>query len=501
MVSDQYSQKKSKIRVLFFGDCGQGALGIINRDIQNTLHKNHPEFYYELLDWGIIENYEIFFNQKYWKEFDIVIIDPALVRVTDSGWLFEQQDIPLFKSKLIPIYHTELDIPSTHFNHGWYEGWFTTPIAGINTYIVEQIKQKGSNSVLLPIGVNTDKFIPFKKIDKIKKVGFIGSNIKEEWNYVKRPELFLEICSKANIEPVIITGREHRKEMYEDIDAIICTSVVEGLPTAFAEAAACKIPFLSTKVGIVREYPNVRTFETVDQAVDILNDFNKNPKSIKEYVDKIYKDIVPDRSWENIIDKYWVPYFNSFTEHQRNRLIQTIPGNQYSTVHSKFTFNDGDIVDIGCLGWDWSDMFLGKKRVIGVDPQETFTPEGATLFRGVLSSFDGKVQLHEQGVGARISNNGQGDWYDALSWKSFCKEYQIDKIAILKINIEGGEYPLLASMDKDDFKNIEQITISFHDWLYPEQVNQKQAILKLLQDNGFNIIQTYPTWGWYLAYK
>jgi len=35
-----------------------------------------------------------------------------------------------------------------------------------------------------------------------------------------------------------------------------------------------------------------------------------------------------------------------------------------------------------------------------------------------------------------------------ISWKNFCKLYNIDKISILKINIEGGEYPLLNSIIK-----------------------------------------------------
>jgi glycosyltransferase involved in cell wall biosynthesis len=129
--------------------------------------------------------------------------------------------------------------------------------------------------------------------------------------------MFKEICKQTNIEPVIIKGREHGFEMYEDIDAVICTSTVEGLPTAFAEVVACKIPFISTNVGIIRDYNNVKTFETIDQAIKIINELNQDPKNIEKYVDTLYNDLLPSRDWKNIIKDYWIPHFNYLKENQQ----------------------------------------------------------------------------------------------------------------------------------------------------------------------------------------
>jgi len=490
-----------KVNVLYFGDCSAGAMGVINRDMQKTLKENHPDINYELLDWGVTENYYKFFNEKYWKNYDAIVIDPALVRVVETGWLFEKEDRALFKSKLIPVYHTELDIPSDHFNCGWYGEWFTGPIGGINNYIVNQINEKEFESIFLPIGVNTEKFKPFKEVKKIKRVGFVGSSPKEDWKSIKRPEMFYEICKQAGIDPVIIKDREHGKEMYEDVDAVICTSTVEGLPTAFAEVVACKIPFISTNVGIVREYSNVKTFESIEQAVEIIELLNKNPKNISEYTEKLYQDLIPSRSWENILQEYWVPYFKTFKDKKVSSFIETIENSPYSLVHESYRNSKGTIVDVGCLDWDWSNMFIGKRRVVGVDPQEENIPEGTELFKGLLGPFDGKVQIEETGIDAQVSSNGKGEWYDMLSWKSFCKKFNIDEVAILKVNIEGAEYSLLASMDAEDFKKIDQIAISFHDWRYPEQKKQTEACLKLLEENGYTLLETFPQWGWWLAYK
>ena len=315
--------KNNITKVLFFGYNGVGALGIINRDIKSNIDKYHLDVQFDILDWTPRDNWNTLFT-KSWKEYDTIIVDPSIAKVFD-GWCqnrINQEDQLLMKNKLIPVYHTELDIDSKHFQHGWYEDFFTTPIGGINDYIVNQIKDRNKQGVLLPIGVNTERFKPFKTVNKIKKVGFISNNrldseALESYNLVKRPEMFKEICKKANIEFVMIAGRENNFQMYEDIDAIICTSTVEGLPTAFAEVVACKIPFISTNVGIVRDYDNVKTFETVDQAVEIINNLNQSPENIEKYTNTLYNDLLPSRDWKNIVKDYWIPYFNYLRENQQ----------------------------------------------------------------------------------------------------------------------------------------------------------------------------------------
>ena len=52
--------------------------------------------------------------------------------------------------------------------------------------------------------------------------------------------------------------------------------------------------------------------------------------------------------------------------------------------HPRVWSHKGAIVDLGCLGWDWSKCFLGKKRVIGADPNESIIPEGAELYNGFI---------------------------------------------------------------------------------------------------------------------
>lgn len=44
-------------------------------------------------------------------------------------------------------------------------------------------------------------------------------------------------------------------------------------------------------------------------------------------------------------------------------LIQTIPGENYSRVDDRAFSHDGCIIDLGCVHWNWSQPFLGKKEL------------------------------------------------------------------------------------------------------------------------------------------
>lgn len=184
-------------------------------------------------------------------------------------------------------------------------------------------------------------------------------------------------------------------------------------------------------------------------------------------------------------------------------LTETIQGNSWTTVEQKFWKNDGCIVDVGCLSWNWSSVFLNKKRVIGVDPNENDTPTGAELFKGVLGPFDGEVFMGEDiNAASKITSEFLGtNKVKMLSWKTFCSTFSVDKVSILKLNIEGSEYPFLHSLTKDDFDKIEQITISFHGWLYPEQKNLVSSSLHLLELSGYEIVSTFDKFEWYLCFK
>ena len=121
--------------------------------------------------------------------------------------------------------------------------------------------------------------------------------------------------------------------------------------------------------------------------------------------------------------------------------IQTIGGQDYSKILKRALDNDGDIVDLGCYSWDWSNFFIGKKRVIGADPREESIPNNTELFNGVLGASNGKVVMTLDELGSSINPNFHQKKLDIIevnmiTWKAFCAKYNIDKISVLKMNIE-----------------------------------------------------------------
>jgi len=185
-------------------------------------------------------------------------------------------------------------------------------------------------------------------------------------------------------------------------------------------------------------------------------------------------------------------------------IIRTKSAYDYSSVDERCLTHNGVIVDCGCLGWDWSQFFFGKKRVIGVDPFENEI-DGAELFKGCLTDMDGQIDISNNSDESSCMAFLQGDKsktpVPSLTFKTFCKRYNIHSISVLKLNIEGGEYSLLKSFDAEDFKMIDQIAISFHDWINPNWKEYTENAIKNLELNGFTVTKLKSDWGWYLAIK
>lgn len=173
-------------------------------------------------------------------------------------------------------------------------------------------------------------------------------------------------------------------------------------------------------------------------------------------------------------------------------------GAMFSTVDNRCLKHDGCIVDLGCLWWDWSTFFIGKKRIIGVDPFENLI-DGVELFKGAISDFDGVSKFTNGGIDANMFSGGQSE-VQTLSWKTFCKKFTIDKISVLKMNVEGSEYSIIKSFDENDFSKIDQIAVSFHDWVNSDWKEDTDYCIDKIISNGYNMIDL-EQWGWKLFLK
>ena len=182
--------------------------------------------------------------------------------------------------------------------------------------------------------------------------------------------------------------------------------------------------------------------------------------------------------------------------------------NRWSIIHPRFQDHDGCIVDLGCFGWNrdfnnassdnWAGYFFGKKRLIGVDPQESPNAH-SELFSGFISNFTGKANLINDGIQGKICPDPNGI-YNVLTWKEFKHQFNINSVSILKVNIEGSEIDVIPSLNTEDFKSIDQIAISFHDWLYPDIHSKVQECINHITAHNYEDIDL-GIYGWHLFLK
>jgi hypothetical protein len=180
-------------------------------------------------------------------------------------------------------------------------------------------------------------------------------------------------------------------------------------------------------------------------------------------------------------------------------MIYTIEGYDYSAIDERALTHDGCIVDAGCFYWDWSAFFIGKKRVIGIDPLELI--EKAELYRGILGPCDGNAFIGNNKGSSSMFGGKNRLLVSMISWKSFCRQYHINKVSVLKLNVEGAEYSILHSLDLQDYAKIDQIAVSFHDFLNDDWVALTRASLHLLEDVGYNLTPINKQYNWWLAKK
>lgn len=91
------------------------------------------------------------------------------------------------------------------------------------------------------------------------------------------------------------------------------------------------------------------------------------------------------------------------------------------------------------------------------------------VLQAALWDTDGLVRLTDPGYGDwgfHVSSNGSGREVEAVSVESLIERFRIDRIGLLKIDIEGGEHAVFQScgpwLDK-----VDTIAIELHDRLQP----------------------------------
>ena len=269
-----------------------------------------PDFEWDFFEWSQVSEVNRFFYN--YQNYDAVISNGVISKPENLvvGSQFENTLGDDFFKKLICVSWAEPKLEGGHFNE----------LIGENKNILwaaptEKIKNKlwdhyRIEAEMVAAGVDPNIFKPSRDIKQITTLGISGTpGSIHGWDLIKRPEMMIEIAQRAGINHHFINGKPNSlgTSLYDEIDMYICTSTTEAGPYGIAECAFSKIPVLSTPVGYASKFKSVKTFETVHEAVAIIQELNADPQKLKDYIEEVYEEFTNNLTWDRVGEEYWKP--------------------------------------------------------------------------------------------------------------------------------------------------------------------------------------------------
>jgi FkbM family methyltransferase len=150
-------------------------------------------------------------------------------------------------------------------------------------------------------------------------------------------------------------------------------------------------------------------------------------------------------------------------------------------------FSHGMISRHGCRVFA-AEPVSGLRAGIEPSPALTLFPiaVGGANERAKVKIFGSRCAsfLHRKGDEAL---DGEED-AEVLDLRSIFELAGVDRVDLMKVDIEGSEIGMFDSARDEDLRRCTQITVEFHDFIYPEQRPQVEAIKKRLHSLGFWVI-------------
>lgn len=173
--------------------------------------------------------------------------------------------------------------------------------------------------------------------------------------------------------------------------------------------------------------------------------------------------------------------------------------------------NDGDIVvEVGGFMGVYSEAISKRylAKIFVLEPIKKYydylclkfadNPRVTVLNYGLGKDGHFEFGLSDSGTGL-FSKSEQKETVLLKSFKSFLTEHNLNKIDVMAINIEGGEYELLEQLLSTDFiHKIKRLYIQFH-LIDSESVTKRHKLRELLRKHHSEIFCFPFIWeGWIL---
>lgn len=147
-----------------------------------------------------------------------------------------------------------------------------------------------------------------------------------------------------------------------------------------------------------------------------------------------------------------------------------------------------DVLDIGCRGFEFTDTLLSKGyNVFAIDIDDFV---GRKYVKGAIADFDGIVGIErfQDPQATRILKNPPPGMptIQCMTLKTFSKNCNVDMWGLIKIDVEGAEYPIIMSLDKAPAK---QLSIEFHLHTGIYKQHEVDLMLEKLKSLGYEAVQ------------
>ena len=354
----------TRVKIAIWGET-IWAIGRIHRAIQKYLDGARVDMY----DWSNSDSNTRLFTTD-WKDYDRIVTKSDIFKLEGMFGLKLPDGI---LNKLIVISHCpDLDHPYFKEHIETRDG----PVyAGVSKETCEALRKKGvRDPVWVPFGADTEIFknTHVMSPDGIKRIGMIcvqGHNA--EYNSVKRPDMFEEICQRVGATPVYICNRlTEDATLYSDIDLLISCSEFEAGPLGIFEAASCGVPVLTRPVGNAKYIPGIRAFNTVDEAVDIIGSWNGNIDALRVYTSQVTIEVRNNWNMRTLIHKHFIPIL-------------------------KYV----DFIEIGTSDFDTEIQNADGRTGLSVEPIYRYLNalpdvQGVTKVHTAISDYDGNINVY-----------------------------------------------------------------------------------------------------------
>ena len=181
--------------------------------------------------------------------------------------------------------------------------------------------------------------------------------------------------------------------------------------------------------------------------------------------------------------------------------IGSILNNIFREEYGQFpnSFDPSTIVDAGAYIGDTSAYFLSRfksARVFALEPNPesydiakknlSFYGDRVLLMSVALSKQDGAVRISGSATGAAVSDSG----YEVRSacMDTLMHDFQISKIDLLKMDIEGSELEVLRLNESDWLRKVRLLLLETHG----QEI--EKAVLPVIESYGFSISRFRNVW-------